>query len=406
MDTMPIVGIMIFTGFLFGEIAQKIRLPKITGYILAGICLNPRLLPLIPKSFTEHTDFVTNISLAFITFSVGGTLLYSKIKALGKTILAIVLFEAEGAFFMVITGFISVTLLLGIYPVTSWKITLLPLSLLLGCLASPTDPSSTLAVTHEYKAQGNVTSTIMGVAAFDDALGIMNYSLAVAGAQLLIAHTDVNLYSALLRSLVMIGGGILLGALFGLVFNWFTILMKGETEGALIVLIFAMLALCFGIAQILQVDELLATMAMGCLVVNFNLKQDTIFKMLERYTEELIFVFFFTLSGMYLNFSVLSGAFLLIVLFVVFRAIGKVGGTVIGASFSKASKEVKHYTALGLLPQGGIVIGLALMINANPAFDTIADSLISIVIGATVIHELIGPIVAKIALQKAGEISN
>jgi Kef-type K+ transport system membrane component KefB len=403
---MPIVGIMIFTGFLFGEIAQKIRLPKITGYILAGICLNPRLLPLIPESFTKHTEFITNISLAFITFSVGGTLLYSKIKALGKTILAIVLFEAEGAFFMVITGFISVTLLLGIYPVTSWKITLLPLSLLLGCLASPTDPSSTLAVTHEYKAQGNVTSTIMGVAAFDDALGIMNYSLAVAGAQLLIAHTDVNLYSALLRSLVMIGGGILLGALFGLVFNWFTILMKGETEGALIVLIFAMLALCFGIAQILQVDELLATMAMGCLVVNFNLKQDTIFKMLERYTEELIFVFFFTLSGMYLNFSVLSGAFLLIVLFVVFRAIGKVGGTVIGASFSKASKEVKHYTALGLLPQGGIVIGLALMINANPAFDTIADSLISIVIGATVIHELIGPIVAKIALQKAGEISN
>jgi Kef-type K+ transport system membrane component KefB len=80
MNTMPIVGIMIFTGCLFGEIAQKVRLPKITGYILAGICLNPRLLPLIPESFTKHTDFVTNISLAFITLSVGGTLLYSKIS--------------------------------------------------------------------------------------------------------------------------------------------------------------------------------------------------------------------------------------------------------------------------------------------------------------------------------------
>lgn len=93
MDTMLIVGIIIFTGFLFGELAQQVRLPKITGYILAGICLNPRLLPLIPESFTDHTDFVTNISLSFITFSVGGTLLYSRLKALGKTILAITLGE-------------------------------------------------------------------------------------------------------------------------------------------------------------------------------------------------------------------------------------------------------------------------------------------------------------------------
>ena len=89
----------------------------------------------------------------------------------------------------------------------------------------------------------------------------------------------------------------------------------------------------------------------------------------------------------------------------VFRAIGKGAGATFGAFVSHASPNVKKYTALGLLPQGGIVIGLALMIKANPAFASISDSVVGIVIGATVIHEIIGPIAAEIALKKAGEIA-
>ncbi len=98
MEEILTVGIIIFTGFIVGEICTHFKLPKVTGYILAGILLNPNLTHFIPESFVAHTDLVTNIALSFITFSVGGTLLFSKIRSLGKTIILITLLESEFAF--------------------------------------------------------------------------------------------------------------------------------------------------------------------------------------------------------------------------------------------------------------------------------------------------------------------
>lgn len=404
MESLLIVGIIIFTGFILGELLSKIKLPKVTGYILAGVLLNPQLFHIIPTDFTNHTDVITNIALSFITFSVGGTLLYKRIKKLGKGIVFITLFEAEIAFLVVFLGLLVVTPFF--LPITgaTWFTVFIPLALLLGSLASPTDPSATLAVAHEYKAKGDVSSTIMGVAAFDDALGIINYSLAISIAGILVLNERFSIASSLIHPLIVIIGAILLGLVIGFVFNVVTSVLKKETEGVFIVIILCFLLLCYGIASVLGVDELLATMTMGAIVVNFNPMREKIFKILERYTEELIFVLFFTLSGMHLNFSVLSTSYLLIAFFVLLRTTGKITGTVLGASLAKSSKTIKKYTAGGLIPQGGIVIGLALLIKQNAAFDAISDIIIGIIIGATIIHELIGPLIAKTVLTKAGEI--
>ena len=404
MQSPLIVGIIVLTGFIFGEIASKSKLPKVTGYILAGILLNPGLFKIVPRDFIVHTDLVTNIALSFITFSVGGTLFYPHVKRLGKGILYITLFEAECAFLSVIFGFLLITPLFIHLPDATWAATFIPISLLIGSLASPTDPTATLAVIHEYKAQGNVSSTIMGIAAFDDALGIINYSIAIALARIFILHNEFNLYNSFMHPLIVIVGALLLGICFGLFFNLITQLIKKETEGVFIVVILALLSLCFGAAKLIGFDELLATMMMGIIVVNYNPRRKKIFKMLERYTEELIFVLFFTISGMHLKFSVLLTSYVLIVLFVVFRTIGKFAGTIAGAQLAQSSAAIKKYVAGGLIPQGGIVIGLALMIKQIHAFDALSDIIISVIVGATIIHELIGPVASKIALRRAGEI--
>jgi Kef-type K+ transport system membrane component KefB len=404
MESLLIIGIILFTGFVLGEIVSKIKLPKITGYILAGILLNPGLFHIIPSSFNEHTDVITNIALSFITFSVGGTLLYKKIKKLGKEIISITFFEAEFSFLAVFLGFLSITPFFLNIANATWFVVFIPISLLLAALASPTDPSSTLAITHEYKAKGEVSQTIMGVAAFDDALGIVNYSLAITIGGILIINKTFDVFSSVFDPLFVIFGAILLGIVFGFIFNSITWLVKRETEGMFIVIIVCFLLLCFGVAKIIGVDELLATMSMGAIVVNFNRLREKIFKILERYTEELIFVLFFTISGMHLNFSVLSTSYILILFFVIFRTVGKVSGAKFGAHLAKSPVKVKKYIAGGLIPQGGIVIGLALLIKQNNTFNQIADVIISVIIGATIIHELIGPIIAKISLKKAGEI--
>jgi len=106
---MLIIGIIMFTGFVLGELVAKIKLPKVTGYILAGILLNPGLFGFIPRDFVGHTGVATNICLAFITFSVGGTLLFSRLKKLGKGILYITICEAEFSFLIIVIGFLAIT---------------------------------------------------------------------------------------------------------------------------------------------------------------------------------------------------------------------------------------------------------------------------------------------------------
>ncbi|MDD3374716.1 MAG: cation:proton antiporter [Candidatus Omnitrophica bacterium] len=405
MNSILIAGIIVSVGFLFGEIAQKIKLPKITGYIIAGVLLNPGIVSFIPKNFPEATNPITNIALAFITFSIGGSLLYSNIKKLGKGMLLITLFEAEFAFLAIAFSFILFGPMFLTDGNPSWLQIIIPMGLLLGCLGSPTDPSATLAIKQEYKPVGDVSETMLGVAAFDDVLGIINYSVAVVIAAACATSTTFSVGSVVIQPIGIILGSVALGVAFGVIFNRITDFITKESEGVHIVVVFGLLTSCFGLCQMIGTDALLAIMTLGAIVVNFNKKQDQIFKLMERYVDELIFILFFTLSGMHLNFSVLFSSGAIVLLFVVFRTIGKFTGTFVGATIAKAPENIRKYTIGGLIPQGGIVIGLALVIRQNPAFYQISDIIISVVIGSTVIHEIVGPICAKIALQKAGEIS-
>jgi len=404
MDPILIIGIIIFAGFFAGELCTRIGLPRVTGYIFAGLVLNPRLTHFIPESFVGQTALVTNIALAFITFSVGGTLAFSKIRALGKSILCIALFEAECAFLFVGVFFILLGPLVVSLPGVTFMSFFIPLGLLLASLASPTDPSATLAVEHQYKAKGEVTSTIMGVAALDDILGILNFSFAVSAAGICILHQPIGFHS-LVHPFIMILASIIIGILFGYFLNILTKIINRETEGVLITLIISLLSLCYGISSLIGADQLLSTMTMGIMVVNCNVKKEEIFKMLERYTEELIFVLFFTISAMHLDFSVMLSNYLLIIIFIIFRSLGKLTGTVAGGKLSKSSLSVQRYTVGGLIPQGGIVIGLALVIKQDPVFNPIADIILNVIIGATIIHEILGPVISKFALEKAGEIT-
>jgi len=404
MEPMLTIGIILLSGFLAGELISRIGLPKVTGYILAGIVLNPSVSGIIPQSFPEHTDWVTHLALAFITFAVGGTLAIPTIRKQGKTILTITLLEAEMAFLMIIIGLAALGPWLVDVPANGFLTFLLPLAILIGSLGSPTDPSATLAVAHEYKAKGEVSDTIMGVAAFDDALGIINYSFALVIAQVLVSHQTFSAGAAIGHPLLVVLGSVAGGMVFGFVFCLVKKALLGDSsEGVLIVFTAGALCSAFGVANLVGLDPLMMTMLMGAFVVNYLPRGDKVFAMLERYTEALIFVLFFTLSGMHLDFSVLAKTYWLVLVFVLCRGLGKFSGTYLGARFTRASDKVRKYTAGGLIPQGGIVIGLALMIHKNPAFDSFADIIISVIIGATVIHELIGPVFAKLTLKRAHE---
>ena len=402
MNVVLSVGLLIFTGYIFGELAEKIRLPKISGYILAGILLNPDLSGIMSGDFVDHTDPLLTISLSFITFSIGGSLSAASLKAAGRTIFTLTLLESLFAFASVFL-FLLLTLQFFIPMFDSVYISV-AVSLVLASLAAPTDPSATLAVIHEYKAKGEVSSGMLEIAAFDDLVGIVIYTLVTAFAAYFLGKTDMEFSRVFLDLGKDIGGALLVGGVIGLLFNAIVKLVNRQTEGTLIVLTFGLVALSYGISEYFGFESLLSTMALGAVVVNFNPVSDEIFKLIERYTDELIFVVFFTLSGLHLKLASISGSFILILIYIVARAFGKFAGIYTGSLFFQLSPKVKKYTAGGLIPQGGIVIGLALLLTKQPAFKDTGSMVMGVVIGAALIHEIVGPVASRFSLKKAGEI--
>lgn len=398
-----VVGLVLATGFAVGRFAARLGFPTVTGYILAGILLNPGVLPIMPPTFPEHTDLVTNVALAFITFEVGGSLTRARMRKLGATIVSMVFFEAEFAVIGATLGTLAWLSWVGTGHLGLSTTQAVAFCVLLGSLASPTDPSATLAVVHEYNARGPVTSAVLGVAAFDDAIGVVNYSLCVALARFLLGGSGSGGHEVLAAA-GEIGGGILVGVGCGLLLNGLASLLSKVSEGGLIVVLLAALSLAFGLARYLHTDELLATMTMGAMVVNTNPAQHRIFTLLQRYTEELVFVLFFTLSGMHLRFSGLGSVAAIIPIYVAGRAAGKLLGAFVGARLSHAAPAVRRCAGMGLIPQGGIVVGLALLMRSDPSFAVFSGPLVNLVIGATLIHEIVGPILSKTALRLAGEI--
>jgi len=396
-------GLAIMLGYVLGELVRKLGLPRVSGYIVAGLLLNPRISGFVSIDFVDSMGTITDLSLAILTFAIGGTLAFGPLKELGKKIIFIALGEAQLSAFLVMVGCL-VTLPFLLPEAGGFWTTIEPLAVLLGALASPTDPSATLAVVRQYKAKGMVTFSIMASAALDDALGILNYSLAMVVALVLITH-HVEGIGTILEPLIAIGGALGLGVISGLAFRFVPQWLRGESDGLQIALLLGILGLCYGVSAMLDLDQLLATMAMGMTVVNTARRQERhhVFHLLEESVEPIVFIVFFTVSGMLLDVAVLIQYVPVVLVFVFFRSIGKLVGANVGARLGKASRNVRRYTGWGLIPQGGIAIGLALLVQQQPAFASISHILLNVIIGATVIHELIGPFTAKLAIMKSGE---
>ena len=392
-------SLILLIGYLFGNLANFFKLPRVSGYILAGIAMSPSLLGIIDRNFLESADIVTHASLSIITFLIGASLSWKKVRQFGKSIALITLGEAELAYL-----FVTITMALYLYFTQGESISLVvALALLFGSLASPTDPTATLAVIHEYRSKGPLTTTVLGVAALDDATGIVNFVLGFSIAIALTSGASLSLGSVVQEIAFQILGAVLLGLLMGLVMFFLGKFAKERKEA--VTLTVGMLLLTFSIARVIGVDELLSTMSVGIAIANLGNAWEEFEKPLENYIEDLIFTAFFVVGSAFLDLKVLLSFFPVVLIYIASRFAGKFVGVYLGGHVSGAPEKVKRYLAFALFPQGGIVIGLALLAYQNPNFKEVGSILVNVVIGATVIHELLGPISSKLALTKAGEVS-
>jgi len=405
MNILLAIGLLLIVGYVVGLLAGKIGIPRTIGYIATGMLFSPNTINFIDREILLETQPLMDVCLAFIAFEVGGALKWSRIKKHEKEIISITLLASIIPYLFIAAGILAFDFFLpGIFPFNFSN--LLAFALLLGALASPTEPAATLAVMHQYKAKGKVSDTIMGIAALDDVLGILLFSVTLGVATILTGGQEVLFENAILSSFYKIVLAIIIGTVAAIAINISAKLLRVTSEGHWIIILFAIIILCLGASKLLLIDELLAGMTMGVVVVNYCPEHKAIFRILERYTEEFIFLFFFLLSGLHLNISTIPHAVITITLFVLLRIMGKYTGAITGAGLVRANRLIQRYTGGGLLPQGGIVIGLVLSIYHREEFKGISEILLTTVMGASIINELIGPVTAKHSLMKSGEIKN
>ncbi len=385
LNTFVLLAIMIFSGMALGRLVKLIKLPNVTGYLLAGLLLGPSVLGLLNEEFLTSAAIISDAALGFIAFSIGNEFKVSYFKRVG--VLPIVIAIMESLFAVV---FVTTALIIAGFDVA--------FSLVLGSIAAATAPAATIMVIKQYKARGPVTETLLSVVAIDDATALIMYSISIAIASA-ISGQAVSAGQLILKPVIEILGALVVGAILG--FTYLIPLKFFKKDGNRLSLSIAFIFMGLGLSSLCGFSSLLFCMAMGAMIANFSKDVNHIMKLNDKITPP-IFMLFFVASGAGLNLSVLPSVGLMGIIYITVRVIGKMFGASLGARICKADNNIRKYLGPALVPQAGVAIGLSLA--ASSVVPEYATQIRTVILCGTLIYELVGPAIAKLCLKKAGEI--
>ena len=396
LNALFILGLILFVGMVGARTFQKLRIPQVAGYIIAGIVVGRSGLNILNRNVIESMVPFNYFALGLIGFMIGGELKREVFRRYGRQFMAILLFEGLAAFFMVfvLVGTLG-TLLFG-NSVYYWA-----LGLLLGAIASATAPAATTNVLWEYKTRGPLTTTVLGIVALDDGLALILFALASSLAPVILG-LHASLFSAIARPVYEISIGIVIGLIFGLAL--IKILRRYADKDKILVFSLCSILFALGSALILKIDMLLATMTMGVVLTNKEARlSKEIFKLVSAFATP-FYILFFVLVGAKFDLHAATGiAFLVASIYLAGRTFGKMIGAYMGAKASGAPKTVVKYLPYCLFSQAGVAIGLSIL--ASQIFPgQIGSSIIVIVTLTTFVVQIIGPSFTRYAVFKAQEV--
>ncbi len=402
MDVMLKLAIIMIVGVIGGKLARLVKLPEVSGYLVFGLFLSPSLIGLLfgsgitflTDADLENFTIISELALAVIAFSIGSEFVMKDLLKVGKSIMIITLTEVVGA-----VALVFCVMYFGFHQTFAF-------SAIIASMSAATAPAATLLVMRQYRAKGPVTSTILPVVALDDVYGIMAFGIAVSLARLSIDSTNASVWMMIWSPLKEIGGSLILGLVFGIILSFITKRTNNRDMTKALTIGFIIGAV--GISKILGFSPLLTNIVMGTTLVNLDKHAHRTMNLINEFITP-FFVLFFTIAGASLKLDVLASVGWIGIAYIFARGIGKWAGATFGAVVMKAPKTVQKYMGLGLLPQGGISIGLSVLVRQifTPEFtgDNMAAQIITIIMSAVLVYETTGPIFAKLAITLAGEVN-
>lgn len=383
--TMLSLSLSLFGGFSVTRVTKRMRLPDVSGYIIAGILMGPYFLDLIPSAFIAGTDFISDIALSFIAFRVGQFFLADTLKSSGKSMVIVTLWES-------VLAAALVALMMKFFFKAST-----PLALITGAIASATAPASTMMTIRQYDAKGPFVDLLLQVIALDDVVALLLLSLASAAAQGMEngSASMSGFIAPVLLNIAAVAAG------FGL--GWgYCIIMKNRSRDNRLILTVALLLAVTGVCSMLDISPLLCCMALGAAIINKS-GDSGLFAQVDGFSPPIL-ACFFIFSGMRMDISALKTVGIMGVSYFIMRIVGKYLGAYAGCALAHTDTKTRRYFGMALVPQAGVSIGLAFL-GMRILPPQVGSDLCTIILTSSVLYELIGPACAKGALMLSGVIN-
>ena len=411
METLLSISIALCAGLLISRFVKPLKMPAVTGYLIAGILIGPYCLGRLGVTglgFTSMSEvkalsLFNDVALGFIAFAIGNEFRLSQLKKTGRQATVIGIFQALVAALLVDVVLIALhEFVLG---------DKLPLAdaITLGAIATATAPAATLMVVRQYKAKGKLTDLLLPIVALDDAVGLIVFSVSFGVAKALNLGM-FDLTSILLEPVLEIIASLLLGLIMGIIFSAVEKYFKSNSKRLSLSITFVILTVALSMMEFhigtvkVGFSSLLVCMMLGTVFCNVCDFSEEIMGKTDRWTAPL-FILFFVLSGAELELNVLGDAAIVGIglAYIITRSLGKYLGAFISAKAVHCEPLIQHYLGITLLPQAGVALGMS--VTVAQTLGAGGQMVRNIVLFGVLIYELVGPTLTRIALTKSGDIT-
>lgn len=408
------LGVAILVGLLMTRICKPLGLPAVTGYLVAGILIGPYCLGqlgieglgFVSLHYVESLSVICDVALGFIAFTIGNEFRVSQVKAIGKQAAIVSTSAAVLATILVGGGLVGLHFIMP-------DVVSIPTALIMGAIAAATAPAATLMVIKQYKAKGPVTTILLPVVALDDAIGLVIFAVCF-GAAKAVATGHLNVLSLVLEPIIEIVASLLVGSLLGAALAFVERFFHSRSKRLSLTVAFVLLGVAistlkFNIGTVhVGFSSLLLCMMMGTVFCNLCDFSEELMDRLDRWTGPL-FALFFVISGAELELSIFTKwtVVLVGVAYIVLRCLGKYFGAYFSAKLTKCDENITKYLGITLFPQAGVALGMMSVVAASTEFHGTEEVEIirNLTLFSVMIYELVGPMMTKISLTKAGEIN-
>jgi Kef-type K+ transport system membrane component KefB len=382
------VGLILMSALVAGHLAQLVKVPEVTGYLLIGVLIGPAAFDLITHENIIALGFLSDVALGLILFNIGAIFEAANFRRVGRGVLRITLWEASLAFVLVC----GVLLIGG---------TTLPLALLLGVVAMETAPATTMMVLNEYDARGPMTERLLALVALNNMYVLVTFGTVTAGLTLVQLADQGWLmagYRAVYGLVWTLAGSVALGALLGLAMDFWA--ARAKEAGEAMILAIGAVLIGVGAARWLGLSPLICTLALGATVANASPQGDRLLKALGR-ADPPLYAAFFVLAGAELMPSSVFSLGLIGLAYMLARTAGKLIGARIGLRGEDVPAQVRKQLGFCLISSSSLAVGLTIQIRT--AFPDYAATVTGIVLAAVVVFEVVGPLLTRRALVVTGE---